>query len=102
VRSLKDGLAVTPGHDIVGFITNGMGGDVANVIGNLTKQVQDAGKTAKTFNTSWSMAQECRTNEKGVSPCYGAVVFLSSPTQGTNESRPGTWNYTIRGQGSVW
>lgn len=78
------------------------GGDVGSVINSLSKQVRDAGRTAKTYNSSWALAQECRTNTKGSSPCYGAVIFYSSPSQGTNESRPGSWNYTIRGQGSSY
>lgn len=79
-----------------------IGGDVGSVIESLSKQVRDAGKTPKNYNSSWDLAQECRTNDKGAEECYGAVIFLSSPTQGTNESRPGVWNYTIRGQGSSY
>jgi ATP-binding cassette subfamily A (ABC1) protein 3 len=100
---LSDGLAATKGRDIVGFIDNGMaGGDVGAVINSLSQQVRDAGRIAKNYNSSWALAQECRTNTKGSSPCYGAVIFTSSPTQGTNESQPGHWNYTIRGQGSSY
>jgi ATP-binding cassette subfamily A (ABC1) protein 3 len=79
-----------------------MKGDVTSVIDSLSKQVRDAGKTSKSYKDTWSMNRECRTNTKGVSPCYGCVIFLSSPTQGTNESAQGIWNYTIRGQGEVY
>ncbi|KAF2024589.1 P-loop containing nucleoside triphosphate hydrolase protein [Setomelanomma holmii] len=103
IRTLKDGLAASNGRDIVGFIDNGMqNGDVASVIGSLSRQIRDAGKTPVNYNGTSAMSQECRTNTKGVSPCYGAIIFYSSPTQGTNESAQGVWNYTIRGQGAVW
>ncbi|KAH5480910.1 hypothetical protein HBI22_043750 [Parastagonospora nodorum] len=99
IRTLAQGLAATEGRDIVGFIDNGMtGGDVGAVIDSLSTQVRDAGRTAKQYRTSWDLAQDCRTNDKGSSNCYGAVVFYSSPSQGTNESSQGVWNYTIRGQ----
>ncbi|KAH7411590.1 hypothetical protein DE146DRAFT_241928 [Phaeosphaeria sp. MPI-PUGE-AT-0046c] len=102
LRSLQDSLAISKGQ-IVGFIDNGMkDGDVGSVIESLAKQVRDAGKTPKNYNSSWDLAQDCRTNDKGIEECYGAVLFWSSPTQGTNESRPGVWNYTIRGQGSSY
>jgi ATP-binding cassette subfamily A (ABC1) protein 3 len=78
------------------------GGDVASVIDSLSKQIRDAGKTPKHYNGSLALAQECRTDTKGTSPCYGAIIFYSSPTQRTKESGQGVWNYTIRGQGAVW
>jgi ATP-binding cassette subfamily A (ABC1) protein 3 len=103
IRSLKEGLAAVKGQDIVGFIDNGMtGGEVEAVIHSISQQVSDAGKTPKQYNSTWELAQDCLTDLKGSSPCYGAVIFYSSPNQGTNESRPGAWNYTIRGQGSSY
>jgi ATP-binding cassette subfamily A (ABC1) protein 3 len=78
------------------------GGDVASVIGSLSAQIRDAGKEPRNYNSTRALAQECRTDTKGISPCYGAIIFYSSPTQGTKDSREGFWNYTIRGQGAVW
>jgi len=81
----------------VGFVDNGMkGGEVSSVIDSLSQKVRAAGKTTKLYNDTWDLALDCRTDEKGATPCYGAVVFFSSPTQGTNVSLPGNWNYTIR------
>ncbi|KAH7089962.1 hypothetical protein FB567DRAFT_315520 [Paraphoma chrysanthemicola] len=103
VRSFSEGLAASKGRDIIGFVNNGMkDGDVDSVIGSLSRQIRDAGKTPVNYNGTSAMAQDCVTNTKGVSPCYGAIIFHSSVNQGTNESSPGFWNYTIRGQGSVW
>jgi ATP-binding cassette subfamily A (ABC1) protein 3 len=79
-----------------------MKGDVNSVIESISKQVRDAGKTPKGYTDTRSMNQECRTDTKGVSPCYGCIIFLSSPTQGTKESARGVWNYTIRGQGDLY
>jgi ATP-binding cassette subfamily A (ABC1) protein 3 len=97
IRSLAEGLAATKGRDIVGFIDNGMtGGDVGSVIDSLSTQVRDAGRTAKQYRTSWDLAQDCRTDTKGSTKCYGAVIFYSSPSQGTNMSSQGVWNYVSR------
>ncbi|KAF1926840.1 P-loop containing nucleoside triphosphate hydrolase protein [Didymella exigua CBS 183.55] len=95
--SLEAGLAASQGHDIVGFVDNGMkGGQVSSVIDSLSQKVRAAGKTIKLYNDTWDLALACRTDDKGISPCYGAVVFFSSPNEGTNVSSPGNWNYTIR------
>jgi len=94
VRTLAQGLVAAKGRDIVGFIDNGMtGGDVGAVINSLSTQVRDAGRTAKQYRTSLDLAQDCQTNDKGSSKCYGAVIFYSSPSQGTNDSSQGVWNY---------
>lgn len=77
-------------------------GQVASVIDSLSKQIRDAGKNPKIYSSSWDLAEECRTDTKGVTPCYGAVVFHSSPTEGSNESSTGFWNYTLRGDGSTY
>lgn len=81
----------------MGFVDNGMkGGQVSSLIDSLSRKVQAAGKTTKLYNDTWELALDCRTDDTGSSPCYGAVVFFSSPSQGTNVSSPGYWNYTIR------
>lgn len=78
-----------------------MKGEVSDVIDSLSKTVTDAGKTAKHFSSTWDLAQECIAGIGGEQPkCYGAVVFMSSPQQGTNYSSKGTWNYTLRGDTS--
>ncbi|KAH6642349.1 hypothetical protein C7974DRAFT_99830 [Boeremia exigua] len=100
LRSLESILASNQRPNIVGFVDNGMkGGEVSSVIDALSQKVEAAGKTSKVYNDSWDLALECRTDNKGASPCYAAVVFISSPSEGTSLSSPGTWNYTIRGSG---
>lgn len=98
MHSLGDGLASDVNRNIVGFVSNGMKGDVSDVIDSLSKTISDAGKTPKQYNSTWDLAQQCTASVGGESSkCYGAVVFLSSPEQGTNYSSKGIWNYTIRG-----
>lgn len=100
LRSFESSLAASDGHDIVGFVDNGMkGGEVASVIDALSQKVQAAGKTPKLYADSADLALECRTDDKDSTSCYGAVVFMSSPSEGTSLSSPGTWNYTMRGTG---
>ena len=38
----------------------------------------------------------------GTSPCFGAVAFHSSPSESSNASHTGIWNYTIYGQSGGW
>ena len=98
LRSLSSSLAASTGRDIVGFVDNGMkGGEVASLIDALSKTIRDAGKTPKIYKDTWDLALECRTDDKGTTPCYGAAVFFSSPTEGTNYSTQGNCNYTMRG-----
>ncbi|KAK7187167.1 ABC transporter [Paraphaeosphaeria sporulosa] len=101
-RSLQEGLAVSDNRDIVGFVSNGMQGDVSELIDALSKTIKDAGKTPKQFNSTEELSKECVSNGVDGSgrKCFGAIVFLSSPEQGTDQSPKGTWNYTIRGDPS--
>jgi ATP-binding cassette subfamily A (ABC1) protein 3 len=78
-----------------------MQGDVSDVIDALSKTIRDAGKTPKLYNSPQELSQDCVSNGLDDGPkCFGAVMFLSSPEQGTDLSRKGTWNYTIRGDPS--
>ncbi|KAF2471432.1 P-loop containing nucleoside triphosphate hydrolase protein [Lindgomyces ingoldianus] len=98
IRSLKDGLEASSGHNVVGFVDNGMtGGAVSSVIDSLSRTVRDSGRIARVYKNTKDMSKDCASNVKGVSPCYGAVVFLSSPDEGSASSDKGVWNYTILG-----
>jgi ATP-binding cassette subfamily A (ABC1) protein 3 len=77
-------------------------GAVASVIESLSKTVSDAGKTPKLYQDNEKLAQECAKNGKGVSKCYGAVLFLSSPEEGSSASQKGTWNYTVKAPPTVF
>ncbi|KAH8887649.1 hypothetical protein GQ53DRAFT_725964 [Thozetella sp. PMI_491] len=100
VRSLQDALAVAgnTGRETVAFVHNGFqGGEIQRVIDDLTPIVTGAGKTAAVLASESELPRVCRASLRGVTPCYGAVVFRGSPSEGTG----GLWNYTIRVDSSL-
>lgn len=99
IRSFPDALsAAQGGRDKVVFVNNGhTGGDIQDVIAQLSTQVRDAGLQAVTIQQDVQLLSTCESSLRGASTCYGAVSFLSSPSQGQGES----WNYTIRSDGAL-
>ncbi|KAK2013865.1 ABC transporter [Colletotrichum eremochloae] len=100
IRSLPDALnvAADSGRETVVFVNNGFsGGDIDRVIDALATSVESAGKTALRRSSTIDLGTDCPTNLRGVSQCYGAVVFQASPSEG-----PGNyWNYTLRSDGAL-
>lgn len=78
------------------------GGEVASVIKSVSQRVSAVGRIPVVYKDTRDLALSCRTDDRGESPCYGAVVFESSPTEGTDMSPKGYWNYTIRGVSSMF
>lgn len=72
-----------------------MKGEVASVIDSLSRAIKEAGGTPQSYDTVSDLTKDCASNKKGKSPCYGGVIFYSSPFEGSSESTQGTWNYTI-------
>jgi ATP-binding cassette subfamily A (ABC1) protein 3 len=100
IFSLHDALlqASGSGRQTVAFINNGfVGGDIERVIDTLTPAVTGAGARARVLTSDSDLLTVCRASLRGVTPCYGAVVFNASP----NEGAGGLWNYTIRSDGSL-
>lgn len=99
IRSFPEALsAAQGGRDKVVFVNNGhTGGDIQDVIAQLSTQVRDAGLQAVTIQQDVQLLSTCESSLRGASTCYGAVSFLSSPSQGQGES----WNYTIRSDGAL-
>ncbi|KAI5866250.1 P-loop containing nucleoside triphosphate hydrolase protein [Durotheca rogersii] len=100
VRSLQEGLAAASdtNRNTVVFINNGLvGGDIDRVIDTLSDTVTDAGKNATRLLEPSDLFYACRSSLRGVSECYGAVVFHSSPTEGQG----GLWNYTLLADGAL-
>lgn len=95
VRSFEDGMrAASSSRSNVVFVDNGLtGGDIDNVINALEDRVGRAGKTAHRVADVGEMSRICSVSFQGTTPCYGAVVFNSSPSEGDG----GTWRYTLRG-----
>lgn len=77
------------------------GGAVSSVIDSLSRTINEAGKTPRLYKDSKELVKDCASNTKGSSPCFGAVIFWSSPSEGSNDSVKGVWNYTLRGDSSV-
>ncbi|KAI0878698.1 hypothetical protein GGS24DRAFT_371499 [Hypoxylon argillaceum] len=100
VRSLSDALqqASSDGRKTVVFVNNGLaGGDIDRIIDTLADQVTDAGRNAVKLSDLSDLTVTCRSTLRGSSSCYGAVVFNSSPNEGTS----GIWNYTLRADGAL-
>ncbi|KAI2628792.1 P-loop containing nucleoside triphosphate hydrolase protein [Hypoxylon sp. NC1633] len=100
IRSLQDGLAAASdtNRNTVAFVNNGLvGGDIDRVIDSLSGTVTAAGKNASRLSEITELSYACRSSLRGVSPCYGAVIFYSSPTEGEGN----IWNYTLRADGSL-
>ncbi|OLN92788.1 ATP-binding cassette sub-family A member 5 [Colletotrichum chlorophyti] len=99
VRSLRDGLSAADGsRNTVVFVNNGLsGGDISRVIDSLSDEVAAAGKNATTVEDPTALGDICHSSFRGTTSCYGAVVFHSSPSEGSG----GVWNYTMRGDGAL-
>ncbi|KAK0629092.1 hypothetical protein B0T17DRAFT_589023 [Bombardia bombarda] len=100
VRSLADGLAASrnTGRDTVVFVNGGFkGGEIERVIDTLATVVTASGKNATILESDASLPIVCRASLRGVTPCYGAVVFHSSPDEGPG----GLWNYTLRADSAL-
>lgn len=98
IRSLQQGLQdAGGGRDILAFVNNGLtGGDIDRVIDSLAGTASTAGTTVERLETEAQLLNTCRSSLRGATSCYGAVVFSSSPSEGTG----GIWNYTLRADGA--
>ena len=93
IRSFSDALSATGStRPRVVFINNGFqDGDIGLVIDQLSTTARNAGKDVRTLPDDSRLSSVCPTSNKGISNCYGAVSFISSPTQGNDA----IWNYTL-------
>ncbi|KAI0113211.1 P-loop containing nucleoside triphosphate hydrolase protein [Daldinia grandis] len=100
IRSLQNGLAAATetNRNTVAFVNSGfVGGNIERVIDTLSETVTGAGKNASRLSSLSELSYACRSSLRGVSSCYGAVVFFSSPSEGEG----GIWNYTLRADGEL-
>lgn len=100
IRTLAEGLSyadtLAPINRLV-FVNNGhTGGDIDRVIDQILSTVPSDRATAR-LSTPAELLQTCRSSLRGVTECYGAVVFASSPDEGDG----GFWNYTIQADGAL-
>ncbi|CAK4029999.1 ABC transporter [Lecanosticta acicola] len=98
IRSLSDAVAASAGgRDTIAIVDNGFkGGDIARVVDSISAPIRAQGKTVAVLDDNTALLRTCPSSIRGVSPCFAAVVFESSPTEGPH----GLWNYTLRADGS--
>jgi len=99
VRSLTNAIdAATGGRNTIAFVHNGFqGGEISQVIDAVANPVRANGKNVQILEQEADLLNVCRTTLRGVSTCYGAAVFYSSPTEGPG----GRWNYTLRADAAL-
>jgi ABC-type multidrug transport system ATPase subunit len=73
------------------FVNEGnTGGQIDTLIERLATRLNDAGAEVHRISDENELFDLCPSTLTGLSPCYGAVSFESSPTEG------GVWAYTAR------
>ena len=103
VRSLSEALrADKAGRSTVAFVNSGYsGGDIEKVIGKVADTVRAEGRTAHILTNEEELLTVCRNSLRGVSTCFGAAVFYTSPDEGPLGSGNNIWNYSIRADGGL-
>ena len=90
--------AASSGRGTLAFVDGGfVGGDIERVIERVAEPVGRAGKKVRILQSSDELLDECPSSINGVSNCFGAVVFHSSPDEGPD----GMWNYTLRADAAL-
>lgn len=99
IFSLDNALSKSDGgRNTVVFVNSGhTGGDIERVISSVSGTVKGAGKNATIIQDESDLGYACRSTIRGTSNCFGAVVFYSSPHEGSD----GFWNYTLRADGGL-
>jgi ATP-binding cassette, subfamily A (ABC1), member 3 len=92
VRNVLDAMNAKPG--ILVLVNNGssVGGSIDKVIYQVAKPLLDAKKEVLITNSTDKLSSTCSVNYQGQTPCFAAVVFQSSTTEGPG----GKWNYVLR------
>lgn len=88
IRTPAEAFTSQSSRSRVVLINNDLGGDIDTAISSLSTLYGDAGADVRFASTEADLASLCRSSLTGTSRCYGAVSFLSSPSQGS------TWSYT--------
>lgn len=96
---LRDALiyAETTGRHTVALYNGGLsGGAIDTIISELADQVTSAGSKVVILDNEAQLDTVCHSSLRGVTTCYGAVLFVASP----NEGDGGIWKYDVRLDGS--
>jgi ATP-binding cassette, subfamily A (ABC1), member 3 len=94
IRSFPDALdASAGGRNTVVFVDHGhKEGAIRTVVDNLVHTVREAGKEPRVISDPDQVLEICPSSLRGVTTCFAAAQFLSSPDEGPG----GLWNYTLR------
>ncbi|KAI9840875.1 MAG: hypothetical protein M1837_001254 [Sclerophora amabilis] len=85
-------------RDTVAFVHNGFrGGQIEDLIDSLATPLAEAGADVRILSGEEELFSVCRSSLSGVSGCYAAASFHSSPTEGIGD----LWNYTARADASL-
>lgn len=97
VMSLPDAFQYATSSRDRFVIVNGRdnANDVRSVINELTKTFQDGNRQVHVVRDRSDLLQLCPSSSRGISPCFGAVEFHSSPDQGD------IWRYTLYQDGDI-
>ncbi|OAA58715.1 ABC transporter [Cordyceps fumosorosea ARSEF 2679] len=103
IDALGDALGkATGGRDTVILVNSGLsGGAIDTVIGTVADAVTSAGRNATRLASESDIGYVCAGSIRATSPCFGAVVFHSSPDEGSGGGGGGYWNYTLRADGAL-
>ncbi|QIX02499.1 hypothetical protein AMS68_008016 [Peltaster fructicola] len=86
------------GRNTVAFVNGGhTGGNIERVINSLASTVTANGKNATILRSETELLYTCKSSIRGVTPCFAAISFVSSPNEGSS----GKWNYTIFSDGAL-
>ena len=92
IGSLRDSL-VASGKDFIIVSNDTLGPDVATVIDRIVGPLDGIPNSIRRLHNDDELIQSCTANLRGISNCYGALIFEDSPL---TPGRFKTWNYTIR------
>lgn len=100
LMSLSAALAkgAASGRETVAFSNGGFSnGAIDAVIDTLVAKVEAAGSRAVRLTNDSALDSLCPSSLRGVTTCYGAVSFTSSPSEGSS----GIWGYTFHQDGAL-
>ncbi|KAI4213072.1 MAG: hypothetical protein LQ351_004226 [Letrouitia transgressa] len=99
VRPLANAFGASGGgRNTIVFVNSGLtGGNIEAVIKDVADSARIQGKNVVVTANEDDLLELCRSSLRGVSHCYAAAVFFSSPTEGPG----GIWNYSLRADGGL-
>jgi len=97
VRNLTSAMLYAAGtrNNLILVNAGPQGGDIDRVIDSVAGPPKAAGRNVTVTTDQGVILSTCHSRLTGVTNCFGAAIFYSSPTEG------GIWNYTLRGDAAL-